>query len=345
LKSSQNLAVLLGLYVQTFACILPVLQLRVTWMSDQEMMEEEPTLTVRNLDAAFSMYDVSFSQCTIDIAVLDPLAGGDVRIIDLSTCLASLKVEDDFLPSSLYVRDCMRYIFELFSNDTALTPRNNHRRVLLGSPGIGKSVLFFLVALKKAHDSNVPVLYLRKTREELNISIFLMKKDGDGKVSVFFCRTMRKITATIPTLFLIFERVLDSHFYTWIDGPRHDDRDDTLQNSYDYLCTSGGHPSPKNSELAKYIWLLDGWRKAETVAAAQGEAHFAANVEKVFWLCGGSMRLMLEAVYDFNLVMANLKNSVKMITNEDVKLFLSSTERTEGKMDSLRSMFMDPEQI
>jgi hypothetical protein len=172
-----------------------------------------------------------------------------------------------------------------------------------------------------------------------------MKKDGDGKVSVFFCRTMRKITATIPTLFLIFERVLDSHFYTWIDGPRHDDRDDTLQNSYDYLCTSGGHPSPKNSELAKYIWLLDGWRKAETVAAAQGEAHFAANVEKVFWLCGGSMRLMLEAVYDFNLVMANLKNSVKMITNEDVKLFLSSTERTEGKMDSLRSMFMDPEQI
>eukprot|EP00978_Attheya_sp_CCMP212_P034951 scaffold149634_cov46-Attheya_sp.AAC.2 len=71
------------------------------------MMGEETTLTaVGNLDAAFSKKNigVSFSQCTIDMAVLDPLAGGDVRIIDLSTCLARLKVDEDFLPSSIRSR-------------------------------------------------------------------------------------------------------------------------------------------------------------------------------------------------------------------------------------------------
>jgi hypothetical protein len=160
-------------------------------MSDQEMMEEEPTLMVRNLEAAFSkknIFDVSFSQCTIDIAILDPLNGGDVRIIDLSPWLVSMRFNQEFLPSSLYVRDCMRYVFALFSNDPAMTPSNDHRRVLLGSPGVGKSVLFFLVALEKAHDTDVPVLYLRKTREEKRFSIFLMQKDRDGIVSVFFCR-------------------------------------------------------------------------------------------------------------------------------------------------------------
>jgi hypothetical protein len=104
------------------------------------MMQKEPapTLMVVNLDAAFSTNNivVSFSQCTVDVVVLKPLnvEGGDERIMDLAF-LNSLKVEDDFLPSSLYVRDCMRNAFELFRKDTLVTATNNHRRVLLGSPG------------------------------------------------------------------------------------------------------------------------------------------------------------------------------------------------------------------
>jgi hypothetical protein len=317
-------------------------------------MEEEQTTQdalLGKLNAAFSKENIAgatFSYCTIDVAVLSPLGvdGGDVRIIDLLTCLASLKVPHDFLPDSLYVRDCMRNVFALFSNDTEVTPddHNNNRRVLLGSPGVGKAVLFFLAALKKAHDSDVPVLYLRKTREESIISMFYMKKNGDGKVSVFFCRTVKKSLASIPKLYRVFLEVLGSVFCIWIDGPRHDDKEGTLENSYDYLCTSGGHPPPKNSEKDKYIWLLDAWRKDEAIAAAQEKADFADNVENVYWLCGGSMRSMLKAVHDFNFVMGDLRESVNNITKDDVQLFLSSNERTEGKMDSLRSMFMSPQQ-
>jgi hypothetical protein len=53
---------------------------------------------------------------------------------------------------------------------------------------------------------------------------------------------------------------------------------------------------------------------------------------------------MLRAVVDFEFVMSGISNSVDTITKEDVKLFLSSNDRTEGKMDSLRSMFMSPRQ-
>jgi hypothetical protein len=42
--------------------------------------------------------------------------------------------------------------------------------------------------------------------------------------------------------------------------------------------------------------------------------------------------------------MVGLRDSVANSTNEDVKLFLSSNERTEGNMDSLRSMFASPRQ-
>lgn len=314
-------------------------------------MDTQPDL-VQLLNAAFrekdASMDVAFRSCTIDLAVINPLAGnaGLARTIDLSA-FNLLKVENDFLPASLYVRDCMRDVFQLFRADNEVTCFNNHRRVLLGSPGVGKSVLFFMAALQKAHDSSVPVLYLRKKREEELLSMFVMRKIGVGQVSVVFCRDLPKSNMSIPVLYFIFRSVLrkiGGAFTRWIDGPRHDNEDDTLQNSYDYLCTSGGHPPPKNGEMDKYIWLLDAWRKEETIAFARatGNTHYIENVERVYWLCGGSMRSMLKAFVDFEFVMSDITISVNSITKGDVKLFLFSNDRTEGKMDSLRSMFMSP---
>jgi hypothetical protein len=136
-------------------------------------------------------------------------------------------------------------------------------------------------------------------------------------------------------LYKIFETVLGiDKFYIWIDGPRHDQTEDTLHNSYDYLCTSGGHPRPKQSELDKYIWLLDGWREAETIAAAQVNADFAAIADRVYWLCGGSMRLMLKAVLNSNAVMTVLQQSVASITKEDVKLFLTPYLKRKNRRDN-----------
>ena len=46
------------------------------------------------------------------------------------------------------------------------------------------------------------------------------------------------------------------------DGPKHKDKDDTLEGGIDFLCSSGGHPGPENDErLSLKISVLSGWKR------------------------------------------------------------------------------------
>ena len=84
-------------------------------------------------------------------------------LVDLNDVLGGLKRTDDsygFLPGRIYVRRDMRRIFNYFRNDVLYRDSN---RVLLGSPGVGTSVLSFIAALFQAErksPSEQPVVYV-----------------------------------------------------------------------------------------------------------------------------------------------------------------------------------------
>lgn len=80
---------------------------------------------------------------------------------DLSTeyLISHADGETFLVADALYVRDCMREVFGLFHADVARDPRPmpsvTSSAVLVGSPGVGKSILFFLAALDQARKSKI----------------------------------------------------------------------------------------------------------------------------------------------------------------------------------------------
>jgi hypothetical protein len=100
-------------------------------------------------DVLFESYNFRLEHCVVNIGTsLDPLTSLENDRINLSF-LNGLKgspaLADSFIPDDIYVRESMREIFALFVKDAvdlSVVPT-----LLVGSSGIGKSVLFFLAAL------------------------------------------------------------------------------------------------------------------------------------------------------------------------------------------------------
>ena len=154
--------------------------------------------TQNELGSTFQSYNISRNllEQQLFAAVLENVSSqqpspddATTRIVDLESVLCGLKMADDeFFPSKIYVRDCMKTIFGYFHKDR-LTRNSN--RVLLGSPGVGTSVLFFIAALEKALNGDKPVVYMRKTKEEHEVSIFVMVRISNG-LRVFSWREIGK---------------------------------------------------------------------------------------------------------------------------------------------------------
>jgi hypothetical protein len=112
--------------------------------------------------------------------------------------LKDLRLSDDeerfLIPTTVYVRDCMRAIFGLFQEDVASKQMARAKSTaLIGSPGVGASILFFLAALHQARTRRV--VYCRITNaENENVSLFVMMPvPHDPKsVRVWFSRNMDK---------------------------------------------------------------------------------------------------------------------------------------------------------
>jgi hypothetical protein len=118
----------------------------------------KPRLDLAVLNATMkSKFGCVLKSCVIDIGSnLDPLlpiGGGSVISLSFLDALRE-DTEDPFLPPNIYVRECMRDIFALFLRDITgpverarqIMPRLEPctiRTILNGSPGVGKSVLFF----------------------------------------------------------------------------------------------------------------------------------------------------------------------------------------------------------
>jgi hypothetical protein len=298
---------------------------------------------------------------------VDEDGGDDIaqRTIDLSF-LADLRstTGDTFFPSKkLYVRDCMRFIFGLFHEDATATkprrpPSNRNAAVLIGSPGVGKSILMFLAALDQAMRS--PVVYYRKVRDEL-VSVFFMTPpddvdvDDDGspkKVQVWFTRNMDSMTLAQGLKSVAHDLVMcgivdKKVCYTFIDGPtlpRENNAaqtQDTIDGNFDYFCTSGGFRGFAEEQTEKRLWVLDGWSVDDAVAALSLRGQNEEQAEAVFALCGGGIRRMILATRNAQGVRRDQDALVKALSTSSVDIFVSSTERSNDPKhpDRLRTMF------
>ena len=161
-----------------------------------------------------------------------------------------------FLPKTIYIRKCMKLIFGLAAND--LRGPCTGKRALIGSPGVGKSVLFFLMALNKAR--HTPVVYFRRTSNAKDRSLFFMNANEDGTVRIVFTRKLLGSTNSMAILDFLENQ---NHFhqntyYRFVDGPKHGENTYTFNRDLDYFCTSGGFPLPKQESLEQdRIWILD----------------------------------------------------------------------------------------
>jgi hypothetical protein len=148
---------------------------------------------------------------------------------------------DSFLPEGeIYIRDSMRNIFGLFEE------RDIGKTVLIGSAGVGKSVLFFLAALRKA--TKKPVLFYRKTDVESYTSVFLMQASQHG-VDIVFSRKISswRMEYSIGGLNMLNFRIKDylsirtNDALVFVDGPQYDDERNGMRHYFNFFCTSG-HP-------------------------------------------------------------------------------------------------------
>jgi hypothetical protein len=195
---------------------------------------------------------------------------------DLSTehCLNHANGGTFLAADALHVRDCMREVFGLFHADVARDPRPvpsvTSSAVLVGSPGVGKSTLFFLAALDQARKSRT--VYYRHPDSE-DVSVFFMEPDEshEGHVRVWFTPNVKlNQQQSLTLLNSDIESSLSlsrTDYYVFIDGPKYneDDKSNVLMNGYDYFCTSGGRAPYKSAQLYNRLWVLDGWSEGESI--------------------------------------------------------------------------------
>ena len=221
----------------------------------------------------------------VDFSALFP--GGNPPEVDTFLDLATLQnfkspsSIEEFVPSSIYVRQEVLTIWKMLRKNEE-NPQVKSQ-VLLGSPGVGKSVVLFLHALRRASEGS-KVIYFRKTAYEKNTSVFCMDLAVDGNVRVRYNRKVPKVKK-INDLYSEVEQQAFPKLYEqnagtqttvtqdtlfFVDGPRHDKTEDTIEGAMDYLCTSGGHPyPPSEAMLSKLLVVMSAWDKEEYCRALE----------------------------------------------------------------------------
>jgi hypothetical protein len=205
---------------------------------------------------------------------------------------STLEWDEPFFPTRIYVRNNMRKIFGLYLNDVGKVQPGKRPTVLIGSPGVGKSVLFFLAAMyrcsQKAEKKKVvnskkrtvrvvnTCIYYRWAGSEEKISVFIMFRDnnqeeGERKVHVLFTRSLNENNfsslSKLDKFIWLHLKVTREHYFAFVDGPNHTETNKTLKGKYDYFCTSGGIPTFKDEQFNFRRWILNGWTKDEALQA------------------------------------------------------------------------------
>jgi hypothetical protein len=232
--------------------------------------------------AAFQTVDIRKTAIT---SLLDVPAGSVIDLAFLGGFGDRERRGGFFMPESLYVREEMHSVWkEIEANDADDEVFN---QVLIGPPGVGKSVLLFLYALHRAQGGK-KVMYWRKARvDKSGISLFCMEPaslaDAEESVRIQFTTAIpweenisdiyiKYMQKTFPDLYQDVEDEIEAKALTvellrnevlmFVDGPRYEDKKDTKDGSIHFLCTSGGHPGPKNDERNSLkVVVMTGWKK------------------------------------------------------------------------------------
>jgi hypothetical protein len=218
----------------------------------------------------------------------------------------------------------------------------------IGSPGVGKSILFFLAAIFQAQTRKV--IYYRCTRSRKEqASFFFMSPEGSGSaVCVWFTRNFDKdlldSMGGLSRFGVDLREALPiprGDYLAYVDGPHHDDRANTFTGTYDYFCTSGGMRRYKSEEFGKRLWVLDGWTREEAIQGLAMAGHDQTKAKGAYSLCGGNIREMLQFCHTPETVKHALDELCTGLDRESVELAITSTERLDQKNnpDRLRTMF------
>ena len=136
--------------------------------------------------------------------------------------------------------------------------------------------------------------------EEEDISFFLLEPgDRDSTVKVLYSREVSK--TNYPTLFDMwkefrgFTKALKTNDYiTFVDGPNHDETMDLLNKGFDFLCTSGGYPPVKQSEIfATRVKIMSGWDEKDMLMAMVKLGKSSKEAEEICAVSGGRIRLAI----------------------------------------------------
>ena len=245
-----------------------------------------------------SSSSIQYETATLNCADIDLGAAGLVEgeCIETETFFSPLapptKMKEQFFPkNSIYIRKEMCEVFqELTKMDRKL------RQVLIGSPGVGKSVLIFLVALYRALYEEKPVCFIRKTRDvgEFTSVFFMRKKDKSDKenkeITIRYSRILQgnlgvdDVLADVLQKHMAINRsdaqvhVMSNNVLLFIDGLHEGDQD--LYLPHHYLATSGGHDVPQGeSATSSALVVLSGWEKTDLQKALELTSDILDNHE------------------------------------------------------------------
>ena len=109
-------------------------------------------------------------------------------------------------------------------------------------------------------------------------------------------------------------KVSPETFVVFLDGPWYD-ADPDLNAFYEYFCTSGGHPLPKNAQKDLFLWILDGWKETEVQLFATLLGRTAAEFTQAYKVCGGCIRDTISFVDGDSDEHAQVKAALKALVN------------------------------
>lgn len=252
-----------------------------------------------------------FSKCVIDVASIfedtneHRLQADSDGFLSLA-CLDALRRDEGgaaaefFVPVKIFVRSEMQV---MFSELLTKSHPSEIRKILTGSPGVGKSVLFFLTALRYQllpENTHKKVAYFRKVDNEKDVAFFLMEP-GDRPSTLKMLYSRQVSTKDHPTLFDMWKefrgytKALKAKEYVeFVDGPKHLDTMDLLNKAFDFLCTSGGYPPKHQSEIfATDVKILSGWQEERILEVLTKLGHSREQAKEIYAVSGGRIRLAI----------------------------------------------------
>ncbi|KAL3918165.1 MAG: hypothetical protein SGILL_004369 [Bacillariaceae sp.] len=307
---------------------------------------------------------------TFDVATLFPSdefpnVGSTIDLTALVAELqppASPEFVERFLPLKLFVRTEMRDVF-----NELRVERPWDCKVLSGSPGVGKSILLFLVALFRAKtEPTVSIGYMRHVDDpgEL-LSAFIMKgRTGESLVDISFDRELQKnmlpyqnysrMQHSFPSL-----TFKDPTIRLFVDGPKVDDTF-SLYSSVKYFCTSGKGVRIKN-HMRKTVTniVLGGWKLEDLKSAVAANFSLQLNdddethatyfnteqFDQIYFVVGGRIRDFMSSYADREVSTFWADEQVDRLSSgqADLSLQFRDCRASSDHIDSVRTLFRIPD--